>query len=205
MTVGAVYKCAVETVYGGAVDIVNVYHLRETAASPGLSAQQVSDDLKAFMDANMRSMMNTGLVFVRTTAQRMIPNEEDVFQTLWASNVTGTDGNQPSLSCTALLVQLHTSVNSRRGRGRIYLGGMSNFIANMFSWSATNTNRANALMTAMLARYKSGGTPGTLELGIWSRVNGNQHAPFDAAGFQPVTNFTIDPNVRLQRRREFGS
>jgi hypothetical protein len=204
MTVGAVYKAAVELVNSGQVLAVNVFHFRETAASPGHSAQDLSDDLKSFLDTNLRPITVANMTFLRTTAQRMIPNLEDVFETIWPNAATGTlNGGAVSPSPLCLLVQLKTPLNSKRARGRIFFAGMHNSYSSAFAWGADNQQRVATFMTAMLARYKSGGTPGHYELGVWSRVNGGSVAPFNTAGFQPVTNWNVDPFFRVQRRREF--
>jgi len=209
MAAGDTYELAIQGVCNGQT-IVNVHHFRAEGAGD-LSTSIASD-----WDTNLKS---TFLALLPPTYSitllkcRQInppgPVGADVTPT---GTVTGGVGTVAGGLNVAQVIKWTTAFVGRSRRGRSFIGPMA--IERVSGGNVITAQQTNALayVTAMLARYGSGGTfASTARMVIWSRTiadNVSQDPPpaMGAAGSASayVTAGTSQLPARSQRRRDLG-
>lgn len=185
-------------------EVINVLHFKEDAPLGGVGAQALADDFRTNMQTTMRARSTNELVYEYVEVIPLIPTGEEPKLSLWPANTLGTLGGGTGTGSVAEVVTLYTGQAGRRKRGRIYLAGGNTGSMIQGQWTLTQTNATTAFITALGNRYAKIPYTTSWVLGVWSRMNGNQHPPYNTAGFTPVQVLTIRTTIRNQRRRQLG-
>jgi hypothetical protein len=224
MADGDVYKAVLEWRYS-AIDVAvnNVFWFRQEGEESGVAGPET---VLGFRLANampsgtswpslLRAWLSTGFAINNVRVQRVYPVVTGAF--VVAVNVGGQASGGPTYvpSSAALVVRLRSTLNTRRGRGRVYLGGFGSVktaggteyaLANEGYWGA-NVRTAAAtfvenLRTQALTTPNGGGVA-VYRMGVWSKAIAGPHPPYDMA-WSPVTSWEATSAIRVQRRREVG-
>lgn len=128
-------------------------------------------------------------------------------------NLAGRATNGPTYipSTAAILVRLTSTLNTRRGRGRLYLGGIAPLNPFAVQYSLANSGYWGALVRAAAAGFIDGlqvaaappAVGALYHLGVWSREIAGPTPPY-SNGFNPLLSREVTSAVRVQRRREVG-
>ena len=220
------YRLSIEGHYAlESITVANVLWFQQTSVSPvGGESQILADDFKNNVIDGIgqtpRNWQTFDFVYDLIRCQKMGFTFEAPASSAFGPPVQlGSGGEQLNgiPSCCALVYKLSTGSAGRRHRGRLYFGGIAGYkvlgtvaaTADHGRWSTGLITDWNAYMARILARYDGvtvfhGGSGFTARWGIFSRAIGGSSPPFNVAGFQPVTAYSTDGIIRIQRRREFG-
>lgn len=181
--------------------IINVFHFR--AVTAGCTATSLIVDWRTNVETAQRAIMSSGANIVRYECFNLIPYSTD-----WAEQrvtLAGTGGSTPTAALVAWITTWRTTLPGRRYRGRTYWGPIStSFMLGGKINGATTSGPFWALPNAILTRYGATGTSPDTRIGVWSRVNGNQHPPHSPAGFTQIVSFTVQPNLGSMGTRRLG-
>lgn len=224
MSDGDVYKAVLEWRYA-AIDVAvnNVFWFRQegdevTAVPEVVLAQRLANAMpsgSSWPGSLLRAWLSTGFAINNVRVQRVYPTVTGAY--VVAVDVGGQAGGGPTYipSSAALVVRLRSTLNTRRGRGRVYLGGFGALktaggteysLANEGYWGASVRNAAygfvDTLRTQALTTPNGGGVA-VYRMGVWSKAIAGPHPPYDMA-WSPVTSWEATSAIRVQRRREVG-
>lgn len=145
--------------------------------------------------------------------QRMTPGLPGT-AVLTSVDQAGGSGNAHLPSVAALDCKLTSTYLSRRGMGRLFLGGIAGThgsdgsawsTAGPTRWSAGLLTNANGFLDALFNAFSAANPSNEgFEWGVWSRTMAGGSAPYDPEAFHPMADFALDPIIRCQRRREEG-
>jgi hypothetical protein len=114
---------------------------------------------------------------------------------------TGDDATDAMPPNDALCVTLRTDVKGRTGRGRMYLCGWTEVVANGGYWEADAQAAADAMAASLLSNFgPTAGGPYTW--GVISRFEFKVKR--DIPAFTPINSYTVHNEVRSLRRRAIG-
>lgn len=102
----------------------------------------------------------------------------------------------------SLCVTLRTDVKGRTGRGRIYLNGFPEGVANGGYWEAGAQTLANNIALALLTAYGPDAAGPDMTWGVISRFE--LGVKREVPAFTPINSFTVHNEVRSLRRRAIG-
>lgn len=116
-------------------------------------------------------------------------------------------------SICAMILRLYSTRISRRGQGRLYLGGLAigndngangTNLASSGRWDGWPATHAVALGNHLIDTF-NGVDAGSVGFvwGVWSKAIAGPTAPY-SDGFAPLDHVAVDYVVRAQRRREVG-
>lgn len=223
MVDGDVYKVTLEWQYSNLdVAVQNVLWFRQDGDNSDITIvpeTQLGARLAAAMtgandwDAEYRRWLSPNFRILNVRVQRVFPVVTGAYLT--AVNVGGLgniDAPAPP-SAAAMLVRLASTLNTRRGRGRLYFGGFAsrkNIIPFPFS-AASEGYWSAGLMAALTSWFGSLKTaaqtaPGgecVFRVGVWSKAVAGPTPPY-ANGFSELVSWSAQAAIRCQRRREVG-
>jgi len=216
------------------VQIVNVFAYEvSTLIETSLSSDQLAIDQGGLLADDWISNLKTSwlafhpsdytLQMVKVQCVERPANFRHRLSPIERSLTTANVGTQPQgsdVGAVAAIIKWRTPQAGKSHRGRSYVGPIgSNWHVNG-ALHATGVTTISAFGSAMIARYAVGGTKATdWVLTIYSRpYNSGEYqyatrktgtltvvTPPDYAGNSTnVTAFQLDPNLRIQRRRELG-
>lgn len=187
-----------------AVQCLNVLHFRQRGATV-LTAINLIADWRTNCETQYRALMSSGMAIKRYACRSMIPYNTDFYETFLTPTLPGTRGVRLSPPLVAYVITWRTGAPGRRKRGRTYIPGVDNDqqAAGLLP-SSFLTSYGNPFGNQVLARYGPTGLSAAAELGVWSRLNGNEDPPHDPAGFTPVTSFTFQPRLASMGTRRHG-
>lgn len=225
MADGWVFKVTLESSYVDVgVAVNNVLYFTEVGDETGgvIPEQHLGDLVAASLSTAfsagvaMRSAQTDNFHWDTVRVQRVWPGVPGgaYITALGVSGSAGSGGASrlPTICC--VVARLHSTVNTRRGRGRLYLGGWAHgdgtqfFIADNGHWSVTVTNLVAAWLTDLRAtRFPATGGAGPRYIwGVWSKATAGPLVPGVGYnnGFASMDSTSVDSVVRAQRRREIG-
>lgn len=224
MADGDVYKATLEWRYSGIdVAVNNVLWFLQVGAEPAAVPEIVlGNRLSNAMPSGsswpgslLRAWLSTGYAILNVRVQRVYPIVTGAY--VVAVNVGGQAAGGPTYlpSSAALVVRLQSTLNTRRGRGRLYLGGFGSVktaggteyaLANEGYWGASvraaaagfiQTLRDQALLTP------NGGGIAVYKMGVWSKTVAGPSPPY-AFAWSELVAWDATSAIRVQRRREVG-
>jgi len=214
--------------------IVNVHHYEASNASDGLltndaarsnSAGLLADDWIANLKTAWLTMHPPEYTLQMVKAQVLEVKGEtnrklsQVERAQTTSNI-GLAAAASEVTHVAAVIRWRTPVAGKSSRGRTYVGPLPSNWMSSGVLTAPATTAITAYGTAMRTRYTFAGTPATAYLlTIYSKPYNHQeygyptgHNPTRTWYYPPdydgnstnVTEFQVDPILRVQRRREVG-
>lgn len=202
----AIFRVPVNIVFPGSGSPgVNVWHIRTLDAAPAGELSQANgligairtfyDTLKGYLPAT--TTLTLGTVTEELTSREITPT---------MTSVVGTGvGSAPQL--LALVVTWRTTVASRRGRGRTFLGPHAT--ADIQSDGTPSSGLVSDVATASTALISSSTAYGNGAIGVWGYENAktpgkeNPRNPADARVFRDFTGRAIrDLFGSLRSRRD---
>jgi hypothetical protein len=204
VAVGDVYELVIQcTEPTGTVQSINALHFRQKAGF--LSAINLIGEWRAACETQYRNLMSSGYAIRRYAARSLIPYNTDFYETFLEPTLPGTRGVRLCPLTVAQIITWRTGLPGRRKRGRTYIPGVNNDDQTAGLLTALYvTNTGNAFGNAVMSRFGPGGLSPQTEIGVWSRVNGNQDPPHDPAGFTPITAFTFQQRLGSMGTRRYG-
>lgn len=193
-------------VYTPGVESVTTFHVMRDASDPPLSPASAEDIANAVYDWWLSPLddyfaaleaFSVTTVLMDVTVTRIQPTTDDpVVVVRPYLNLSGRNESSapPQL---APGVTLHTTVESRNGRGRMYLPAPAGSIYGSqgesdATWRDALGNVAQHLAASIRSVGASGPDPGPWVLAVYSRTLGAVH---------PVVRFSVAETVLTQRRR----
>lgn len=224
MSDGDVYKATLEWRYS-AIDVAvnNVLWFLQVGDEPSATpeivlAQRLANAMPAgssWVGSLLRAWLSTGYSINNVRVQRVYPIVTSAYTV--AVNVGGQAAGGPTYlpSTAALVVRLQSTLNTRRGRGRLYLGGFGSVksvggveyaLANEGYWGASV--RASAALFVQSLRDQAlltpnGGGVAVYKMGVWSKTVAGASPPYHYA-FNELIAWDATSAIRVQRRREVG-
>jgi hypothetical protein len=171
----------------------NVLHFKKDASSTAdLNALAV--DIRDNWIQYVKTIQSGSMTYVNIKVARV--NNSDVPVNLTISIPGANSGNDQWLTFYSHVMQFHTAHAGRTGRGRIYHFGLANNLHDKgLLWSGVLALWA-PIITNIMNRY---GPSGSSDFQLYVAPHGTD----ETAGF-PVTSITMNPVVRMQRRRNIG-
>lgn len=223
MADGDVYKVTLEWRYATIdVAVQNVLYFRQDGAFTDplvVPELNLGNRLAGAMPASgswggtFRQYLSPNFSILNVRVQRLYPIITGAY--LVPVNRAGTGLVNPTFvpSSAALVVRLRSTLNTRRGHGRLYLGGFASFFtsAGVFPtmssegyWTADLVTAATAFIT-QLKNASEASVIGEAEFrfGVWSKTVAGLHAPY-SNGFNEIASWEGTTAIRVQRRREVG-
>lgn len=180
-----------QTMYGQSLQ--NVLHFSGPSSDP-LQMSALADAVEANWVNLVRQVQAAFIQYTRISV-RMMGSQFPPFDKTVA--ILGANSNtDQALTYYCHVIRLRTAFIGRRGRGRVYIGGLNtNLQQNGFLMASTLTLWAPRLASIMAAFGPGGSSP--FRLGVTSKTNAN-------GDFKEVTNIAMAPTPTCQRRRNIG-
>lgn len=180
-----VYRVTVPWSQSGGISPINVFHIRTTSTDFAAIATAIGDatptgNLWEAMGSGFQALSVELLALDGSTATQAEP-----LGTTWAGGASGENIPQ---ACA--LVSLRTAQRGARGRGRVYVGPITEGRQNDGTLLSTSQNEMVTAWGDFIASL-AGGTP-SIELGV---------ASYTHADFHPVVSHRVDTIIATQRRR----
>lgn len=224
MADGDVYKATLEWRYSGIdVAVNNVLWFQQVGSEPSAVPELVlGNRLSNAMPSGsswpgslLRAWLSTGYAINNVRVQRVWPVVTSAY--VVAVNVGGQAAGGPTYlpSTAAMVVRLSSTLNTRSGRGRLYLGGFGSVktaggteypLANEGYWgAAVRTSAANFVgdLRAQALTTPLGGGVAVYKMGVWSKKAAGPSPPYSFA-WNEVVSWDATSAIRVQRRREVG-
>jgi hypothetical protein len=203
MAVGDIYQMTITTQYvTGGVQMNNVFHFRQKGGF--LSAINLIGEWRVGCEAEHRACLSSQIHIIKYSARTLVPFNSDFYEATFA--LAGTDGLTPLPPLVAAIITWRTGLAGRRKRGRSYIGGLDrNEHGGNGTLSPTYVStRITPFANKVYSVFGSGGTNPNAEIGIWSRLNAGPDPPFDPAGFQVMTSYTVQTRMGSMGTRRLG-
>jgi hypothetical protein len=155
--------------------------------------QDALDDLEAAWGANIQSLTSSVTTLVRIKLKYGPTSTGPSYEQL--VGVGGTNGGALPPPNVAVLVSKQTALGGRKGRGRVYLPGISSVSAGLDSGGNIDATRQNAV-TAAMEGWRGDVTAGTASGGFPPVL---LHS--DNTGPSTITAFAASNKLATQRRR----
>lgn len=205
MPFNEVYRMRIyQTLQGG--QVVNVVHFVQDDPIPTRGALELANDFVTNMTTTLKARAFSGVAFNFVEVQSIVPfTGGPVIVNFPGGTIGGVTGSCASGTLCEVLT-IYSQRGGRRGRGRMYLPSSDTSATNAQagSWTAVQTARTQAFMTAFAARYVNAGKPIGWALGVWSRASGPEFPPWSTDQFARATGLVVRTAIRTQRRRQVG-
>lgn len=220
MADGDVYKVTLEWRYSSIdVAVQNVLYYRQELDEPSLIPEVVlGGRLKTCFPGaggwggGIRSWLTADFSILNVRVQRVYPIVTGAYLT--AVNQAGSQlaAFYALPSTAAMLVRLRSDLNTRRGAGRIYLGGFSAgrqstlepTLANSGYFNAAPRTAADAFVAELVTSAATVGFGAAIyHAGVWSKAIAGPTPPY-AMGWHLLNTWEVTSAIRVQRRREVG-
>jgi len=219
MSAGDIYRATLETRYNDTgVRVNNVLWFRELAGlgSP-IPESSLGQSLKTILypasmsSGDLRNYQSTQYKIDSIRVQRMsgVPGGAVITAVVSA----GQSNAAPVPSVCALDLKLQSTLNHRRGRGRLYLAGFAfSFVSGSPAclngsgqWSSAAQGAVLGWADLLFNHFSATAMDSEgFEWGCWSKVTAGPTIPYNEDAFNPMADFATDAIIRCQRRREVG-
>lgn len=209
MAAGDTYELAIKAVCNSQ-SIVNVHHFRAEGA--GDLSTSIASDWNTNLKTTWLALLPPTYALALLTCRQINPPGPVGVDFVPTGTLTGGVGTVAGGLNVAQVIKWTTAFIGRSRRGRTYVGPMAIERVSGGNVIAAQQTNALAYVTAMLARYGSGGAfAATARMVIWSRTiadNVSQDPPpamgIAASASAYVTAGTSALPARSQRRRDLG-
>lgn len=178
----------------------NVIHFREMTSSS--TPAQLRTSAEKYLTAIAPVTSNQAL-FPNMIIKQMTPIAFDETVGPPATTVGGSVSSVPVNNTVAQILTKRTGTAGKTHRGRIYLAGLANNMANANELNSTGVTAMVTARDLIMSTFGPSGTDTHLQIGVYSRSIGGS-VPFTVAGWQPLTSIDIQPVFGNQRRRRLG-
>lgn len=203
MAIGDVYVITDEGYVNPSDEIVNVFHVRDTDGAGSETDLLTQWEAHGWFE-QLRAYLSTDFIFDVVTTRKLIPYGTASIFLPHTTHTSGASVNAVMALNSAAVTSWYTGFLGRSRRGRTFTSGFPSIDEVKGLWSGSGYTAFNTVVTAFFNYWKTGGTSGHYELGVWSRTLAGPTPPFSATAFEPVTIFTNRTWFRSQRRRNYG-
>lgn len=220
MADGDVYKVTLEWRYASVdVAVQNVLYFKQELDEPTLIPEQVLGTRLATAfpavggwAGDFRGFLSLDFSILNIRVQRLFPVVTGAYLT--PVNRAGTGPNTFAFvpSSAAMVVRLRSDLNTRRGHGRLYLGGfagarvstLETTLLNVGTWTAAARTAAEAWFNSLVvAAALVGFGDAIYHAGVWSKAIAGPSPPY-SDGWHLLNTWEVTSAIRCQRRREVG-
>lgn len=217
MAEGNIYRATIESHYSDSgVRVNNVLWFRQLPGGPdAIEESSLGQSIRSVLQPSdpggpgaMRILQANTYVYDAVRVQRMTPGLPGG-AVLTVLDFAGGSSDLALPTFTSLDLKLQSTMIHARGRGRLYLGGFcrsNGSIPGQASSSRWHTNLINRVLQfadAFHDRFDEATVDNEgFEWGVWSKTIAGRFPPFNDGAFHPLADFTVDPIMRCQRRRE---